>query len=675
MGKTERSRLLDGDGGGSRESRRLVIRRIHLQNFRSFLSGRRRAGGAEGESENETGWSGLIVPDRESGFYLMSGQNLVQPRLAGNATGKSTLWEGLVWAFYGRTSRGQKGPSVAAWDGSVPVSVAVEFRIGRATYTLTRVWSPNTLVLETLSPDGESVETERIDQDRLERLLGIDYAGFIHCVFLSQFGRFFFDLSPTEKLGVFSGILGLDIWERASQEAKSRAKQLESEMTEVTRSLDRLEGARETRRAEIESLRERAQEVGRSVRDRVSRLRQRIDEAGRRQAELDGRIAEARRVLRVMDAQVEDIERAMQRADAERQRLHQGAMAVQAELGMVRAELNQRERERYRIGAHAGNLCPECQQTVPPEHVDRIKRSIDERMRADRLRARRLELESEEWSRLVDAAESEVQALSARLDGCRARKEEAARSLAAATSERSVVDAARRRAEEEIAREERAGDEVASQLDRLRAEYAEMRRQKDGLTSKRDDLARQLDACSYWVGGFKQLRLWLVDGCLRELEVEVNNSLQELGLVGWSITFDVERETASGTIARGFHVLVNSPDAAKEQDEPADLATRAVPWESWSGGETQRLRVAGAIGLANMIRSRTGFDCNLEVWDEPTQHLSDDGVEDLLGLFRDRSRRECRQIWLVDHRSLVYPFDGEYCVLRDELGSRTRKVG
>jgi ABC-type transport system involved in cytochrome bd biosynthesis fused ATPase/permease subunit len=80
--------------------------------------------------------------------------------------------------------------------------------------------------------------------------------------------------------------------------------------------------------------------------------------------------------------------------------------------------------------------------------------------------------------------------------------------------------------------------------------------------------------------------------------------------------------------------------------------------------------VGAQAGLSNLIRDRTGADIPLEVWDEPTQGLSEEGVLDLLDCLAARAKREDRQIWVVDHRSLGYGgFDGTATVVKTEAGS------
>jgi len=162
-----------------------------------------------------------------------------------------------------------------------------------------------------------------------------------------------------------------------------------------------------------------------------------------------------------------------------------------------------------------------------------------------------------------------------------------------------------------------------------------------------------------WSRNFKEIRLQLISEALDQLEIEANNEIMALGLVNWELQFDVDRETKSGNLSRGFTVNVLSP----HNDEP-------VPWESWSGGEAQRLRIGAQAGLSNLIRDRTGADIPLEIWDEPTQGLSKEGVLDLMDCLAARARREDRQVWVVDHSELGYGgFDGIATIVKTDQGS------
>ena len=230
-----------------------------------------------------------------------------------------------------------------------------------------------------------------------------------------------------------------------------------------------------------------------------------------------------------------------------------------------------------------------------------------------------------------------------------------------------------RRLESEHARLERSLDQMEDQADDFKAEENPHQALADKAARQRRELQAALDEhdrtlahaterasmLGFWVRGFKDIRLEQISSALEELEIEVNSCVMANGLVDWELQFEVDRESKSGSLVRGFSVYVKSP----HNDRP-------VPWESWSGGEAQRLRVSTQEGLANLIRNQTGASIPLEVWDEPTTGLSPQGVRDLLDALSQRARDEQRIIFVVDHRSLGYAgFDGTATVSKTEKGS------
>ena len=131
-------------------------------------------------------------------------------------------------------------------------------------------------------------------------------------------------------------------------------------------------------------------------------------------------------------------------------------------------------------------------------------------------------------------------------------------------------------------------------------------------------------------------------------------SLPALGLEGWRVQVDVGR-AGKGIVAQVI------PPGLRD----------SIPWPALSGGEAQRLRIAACAALMDMASAMTGFELNIEAWDEPTAHLTDEGVSALLSFLRERSSR--KMVWLIDHRlPMMGAFD--YTLLVHKHPSRGSKV-
>ena len=173
---------------------------------------------------------------------------------------------------------------------------------------------------------------------------------------------------------------------------------------------------------------------------------------------------------------------------------------------------------------------------------------------------------------------------------------------------------------------------------------------------------KALTGVQFWSKGFKELRLWVVSEALAALEAESNTAIEQLGLYDWQLKFQMERETSKKTISKGFHVLVNSKTLQGEE---------YVPFEIWSGGETQRLKLGATIGLSSLIQNYKGVGFNISIWDEPTSYLSEEGIEDLIKYLDEYAKTSNKAIYMVDQRYLESPyFRKVITVEKNEEGSK-----
>jgi DNA repair exonuclease SbcCD ATPase subunit len=219
---------------------------------------------------------------------------------------------------------------------------------------------------------------------------------------------------------------------------------------------------------------------------------------------------------------------------------------------------------------------------------------------------------------------------------------------------------ARARIGTSIETENKRVNPYAEQIKNKKAAMAACKEKSTKLRAGIESLERDHVAVNYWVTGFKRIRLFIVEQTLRKLEVEVNNNMASLGLTDYRIEFDIERENKAGGITKGFVVMVYSPD----HDQP-------VRWEAWGGGVTHRLRLAGDLGLANLIMEQAGLRNAVEFFDEPSRHLSQEGLLDVAETLHQRALQDSKRIFLVDHQTIDFgDFAGRVLITKSRDGSR-----
>jgi DNA repair exonuclease SbcCD ATPase subunit len=537
-----------------------------------------------------------------TGFYHLTGRNLVQPDLEGNGVGKSSLFEGVYWILFGKTSMKLKAGDVANWETPRGCRGLLILETGQQHIkTIHRTWGPNSLKL-----DGREV-----DQETLEKELGISPETFLHSIFFPQFSESFLDLKPEQKMALLVDVLGLEVWDRASEIAGTKSGEIDREIQDLLGRVDELQLTIEEDNS-IAELKHKERKWHESQREEIADYKEQI-----------------RNLAIRSDRDYDESEKELARLEREIKEQYSARADAKAQLQLCREQAGN-------LGALHGRHCPTCGGELRRSHL-----------KAERARVESRRTEAEEVFRRADKRIDLLEDMLARLNKTRVAREKV---------ERLKKDIERVRREENPYTEQR--EKAAAKLFKAKLRQKLMLR-----TVKK--LRREHEVTKFWVKGFKEVRLLIVDEKIAELEAEVNQTIHELGLEGWSISFDVEKETKGGRVQRGFNVLVSSPS------NPGP-----VPFAAWSGGESQRLRLAGAMGFANLINNMRGQQPNVELWDEPSQWMSNRGIDQMLDALAERARKYNRCIILADHRALGYgKFNSIITVVKDKHGSRIEGAG
>ncbi len=546
-----------------------------------------------------------------SGLYLMRGENLVDSRLQGNDVGKSTFWDAVYWGLYGTTTRGLRAGNVVSW-GSKKAIVEQVWEVNGENHVIRREQNPNGLWL-----DGKKLEGS-YGEGQVGSIVGLTAAEFLHSVLFGQFNTHFLDLGPSDKLKLFSDVLSLDYWEDLAEEAKGlssqqaeKAQRLDSKMCSLDGSIKSQEEQKRLLLKEkalwdkkVKTSRKELAAVSKAKRAELSELNIRVEQLHTKQDGIKQRCIDCKDSLKDLEVQYH----------TKKQKLKE----LQKDL-----EVEQ---------------CPYCHRKLGDSWKQK------------------LQLTTDKLSREVEDLEEDVAKCRDRVEGHDRRFDRLVKKLSGLYKRvfklQSEIESAKDKLDQFVA------NPHSKTLKAIRQSIAE---DLDGyklLKGKYNKACEVRDRQQYWVKGFRDLRLWVLDSSLAELEMMVNNSLSQLGLDRWLIHFGVEKENKSGGVTKGFLVDVSSPESGSD-----------TQWRGWGGGVSQRLKVAAEIGLGHLIADRKGVDIGIEVMDEPTQHLSEQGVYDLLTHLQARSREEDKQIWLVDHRVLQFPFDGGILVKKTETGS------
>lgn len=570
------------------------------------------------------------------GFKFLGGINLAEPRLGANGSGKSTLWDAVLWCLYNYAARGQRAAELTAWGQSKPI-VSAGIRKAGEDIVITRHGNPNKLFIDD-SP---------AEQDDVDSLLGLSRIRFQHSVLFAQQVQLFPDLSVTERAVLLDEVCDLRVWYIAATMASDEIKYYESELGAALREEANADG-------QIKAIAEQDVEHIQELSDRWDADQQERIKAARRELRM------ANQELELAATEVSTVSNKITKlhpTDGYDTRISTGRQLVNDIMLDHRsckdtAARNTKEIEFY--GKHQN--CPSCHQSISASHIrERRQAIVDEN---DQLAAQQGKLLHK-----ASVYQKEINLIVQERD--------------AVIAERAALREARDNARKNYEQKQASVRRFESVLANLSADAANpYQQQLRGLAlqeqNARKALSRALRAqmrargviaeYDYWKTGFKKLRLFLVQRVLDYLTIETEAAAQALGLKGWTIEYATEVETKSGSMKQGVQIIVSSP-------------TATGTWESWSGGEGQRIKLAVAMGLASLIQQMAGVNYKIEVFDEPSAWLSDEGIEDLLECLKNRAHSLAKSTWIIDHRSLnATSFDELWRVTKKRSGSVVERL-
>lgn len=216
--------------------------------------------------------------------------------------GKSTILDAIAFALYGRTPRVNRGTKSLihqrADDAAVQFRFAVDDQVWEAVRSIRKKGQSQHALYRYESDDPDAEPVEKILQEgevneRIETLLGFDYAAFGRSVLLAQ-GQFadFLTARPAERDRVLRGLFGHDRIEAMRDIAKQKVSAQTHEIDLVAVRLEAAaaaEGRLATQRESLAAASARA--------ERLAAAEEEITTLVRTIAAADGRRAEATRHL------------------------------------------------------------------------------------------------------------------------------------------------------------------------------------------------------------------------------------------------------------------------------------------------------------------------------------------------------------------------------------------
>lgn len=571
----------------------------------------------------------LRLSDLPVGLHFVRGVNRANDRLGSNGSGKSTFFsDAVTWCLYGRTVSGLRTTDVKSWLTKRPPRVAVTIGSEGSEHVVQRGPRASDLTI-----DGRQVGQEDVDA-----LVGVSHAAFAQAVTWGQAQPLFLDLTPRDKMGLLQDALGLERWERRAEAASARERRLRASLVATQGEIRGLEAAEEHAQAALVEAREAAQQWGAAHARRLAEMRDQVRSLSAQHEQ--GEALRASEDLAV-ESEAMHVRTLAPAVDANRTKIRRlEGICREAEFALEMARRTLNELVAQRAALTETGTCPTCGQAVAENdaarHVAEIQSACeDAETTIEEARARHHEA-SDKLNTLRDRAADDEASLREHQDAQR-EHERALRRL-----ERDVAEARTRMiaAQDALIRAEEEDNPHRDAAAQARARLRDVRQEIKEKGAHAEKLEASAERAQFWAKGFRAIRLMIVDDVLEDLRDTTAAVLEDLGLGEWAIEYATERETKSGTMQQALTAVIRSP-----------MSEEAVRWEVYSGGERQRLRLAGALALSEVLLAHAGVGLDFRVMDEPTRGLSREGVRDLCEMLARYAEEAGLRLFYIDHSS------------------------
>lgn len=562
----------------------------------------------------------------DQGIVLILGRNEDNPSITRNGSGKSSLWDALVWVLYGKTLRGLGGDEVLHDRLKKPCSVKLTLRDDKGDIwqiLRTREEEKGKLILESLQ-GSVTPKTVTDTQTKIESLVGLDYESFVASVVFGQESLRFATATDKEKKQILERLLNLTVYDKACKMARNSISGLKMTVGLSNASFANAQTRLDNLRVDLEKYDEKAKERQKLIKENVSDLIKKLKQSKR---DLKGNSREIKTVEESLE-KGREIER---RVDD----LNQRSSLIVDDL----QELGERDRdlsaEYVRLKDEANKECPTCGQSVSGKSLQKALKSI---MSKREEIAKKVILRNKQYRKLRRKVKRLAKVLrkngtlhlQSRLNELKTSSSKHLEMINYYRTQIKIQKGSREQSEE-------TRKHILKQIKTTRLEMTESEKDVRLLT-------KRMDRLRYWEQGFgpKGLRSYLLDNVLPFLNDRADFYSSVLTDGAFRIRFSTTEKLKRGGIAERFSVSVRNRHGSKS-------------YKGNSAGEKQRADLCIALCLKDLARSRSRGQVDLMVFDEVFEKLDDAGCERVIELL-NQEKESFGSCFVITHNENLKPF-------------------
>lgn len=624
----------------------------------------------------------LELDDR--GIIVVKGINNYEANVRSNGSGKSSIFESIIFALYGETSLGIKDPENRILNKGYRVSL--DLNINGNDFTIVRYKENGKSNIQFIQGDTDISGRNKTDTDKMiQKELGISKDLFLDSIFLAQgISTNLSSLSPTarkERLEILTGTEKLI--EEFKAYIKSRQLEYEAKCTELTLSKTKLEGNIQSLQSQIYTLKSKINEIN-AENERKKSLGN-IEELETQIKSLEADIAN-------IENQIENVfEKTISDNQIEIDKYKEQKSSIETERERINETLNVQRDIVYKINSNLDNLHNSI--SMHQRDISRLNSDIDAIRNSDTCPTcgRKYDNVNEEHiEQLISSYQNDINQHNKDIEDINKQIESETTNLNNETEKGKQIREEYDKQQTQILEvnnliqeKEKANLEQANQIKSQRSFISNKQAQIKELQVKKEELLKveiqstieyenmikeatsNIDNCNIEISKLQEE--WnkqndLVDVCKYSQQLITKPFRTYLLQNSIKILNDKLNYLSSKLFSNAKDVIIIDGD-----DSKLDIRLGDATYESLSGGEKTRVNMCLLLAQKYLASNLGNIECNIIVLDEVLGQCDSEAEMNIIDLMIEELQ-SVSSIIFIGHKELPIPNDSVITVVKDEQG-------
>lgn len=626
-----------------------------------------------------------FVELENQGTVIVKGVNEYEDKATSNGSGKSSVFEAIIFALFEETSSGEKDVANRIIDNGY--SITLKFEVDNDKYIINRQCSKNGKTSVVVNKNGLDISARnKTDTNKIIlQILGINKAIFLDSVFLSQNANTnLASLTPTARKERLEILTNTDFMiNNFKEKLKEKQTEYEAECVSNQLKINKLNGNKETNLKQQADLQLKINEAKQEL-ERLKQLGniQEIDEQlnlkeNVEMSTFDKQIEETDKMIQDKEQEIEDLRKLGEDNLNKKDELDRQKQEKLNEWNKVDKEIQTRqqtiqftEQDNKRLDKEIDKIrksdkCPTCGRKYDDANEEHIQKAIQELENTKQENNKQIENIKQEIEYHITQKNQieedgkkqaiEITKVSAEIEEHRSKVNEKELERRSLNNKKQEILDSKNRCQKEI--------------DTLKSKKEQILKTQTGNIEEFEEMIKKIVS-----------DIEIIDAQLQEAEDLYNKNNDYVSVVKNSIQL-VTKEFRTYLLQNSLQYLnkllaqyssqlfSNETDVIRieEDDTKLNIKLGNATYESLSGGEKTRVNIALLLAQKSLANIIGNISCNIIILDEILGYCDSQAEENVINLLT-QELESLESIYMVSHKEIPIGYDAQLVIVKDKRG-------